>query len=136
MQTFFRASDPRPSTRALRGRSRASGAVTIVKLKRGETLSVSDGEATTLRIDRGQVWVTEEGNFVDHVLCAGQRYTFDRPGVALVSAQLDSRVTLYAPAIGTAAARITVAREVLYERSVWQTIVALLLPSHLWRPVF
>ena len=74
--------------------------MTTAVMARGDRLSVTDGEATTIRIDRGCVWITEEGSVVDHVLEAGQRYTFDRPGVALVAAQNEVRVTLLAPRVG------------------------------------
>ena len=66
-------------------------------LARGESLAVVDGEASTIRIDRGEVWLTEHGSFIDHILVAGQSYTFDRPGRAIVAAQAESRVTVLAP---------------------------------------
>ena len=114
-------------------RSRGFGAVTVAPLAPGETLSVLNGEATTIRIDRGEVWITEEGSFVDHILRAGHRYTFDRPGLAIVAAQVASRVTLYAPRMGARAARIATNHRVLYERGTWRTILALLLPSSMLR---
>ena len=114
-------------------RSRGFGAVTVAPLAPGETLSVLNGEATTIRIDRGEVWITEEGSFVDHILRAGHRYTFDRPGLAIVAAQVAARVTLYAPRMGARAARIATNHRVLYERGTWRTILALLLPSSMLR---
>ena len=53
--------------------------MTAASLAPGESLTVVDGEASTIRIDRGEVWLTEHGSFIDHLLVAGQAYTFDRP---------------------------------------------------------
>ena len=111
------------------GRSRGFGAVTVARLAPGETLSVLDGEATTIRIDHGEVWITEDGSFIDHILSAGQLYTFDRPGLALVAAQAASRVTVYAPRLGARPGRIATTHRVLYERPTWRTIVATVWPA-------
>ena len=94
----------------------------------GEALLVTDGEATTLHIDRGCVWVTEEGSFVDHVLVAGQRYTLDRPGIAIVTAHGDARVTLSARRLGARPSRVVAAGRTLYARPIWLSIVTMLLP--------
>lgn len=94
----------------------------------GHSLIVTDGKATTIRIERGCVWITEEKSFIDHVLVAGQRYTFDRPGVAIATAREDARVPLVAPRIGAWPARVALAGKVLYVRPVWQTIVEMVLP--------
>lgn len=94
------------------------------RIARGETLSVTDGEGTTIHINDGCVWITEHGSFIDHILEKGQRYTFDRPGLAVVTAQTNARVTLLAPRFGAWPARIATARETLYVRSLWQSIVA------------
>jgi hypothetical protein len=95
----------------------------------GESLVVIDGEATTMRIDRGCIWITEEKSFIDHVLVAGQRYTFDRPGVAIVTAHEDARDTLVAPRIGARPARVALGGKAFYLRPMWQTLVGMLLPS-------
>ena len=116
-------------TKTKEARSRGFGAVTVAPLATGETLSILDGVATRIRIDSGEVWITEEGSFIDHILRAGQRYTFDRPGLAIVAARAASRVTLYAPRMGARARRIATARRVLYQRSTWRTILAML-----WSP--
>jgi hypothetical protein len=109
-------------------RTRGAGAVTVAPIARGELLAITDGEATTIRIDRGEVWISEEGSYIDHVLCAGQAYTVESSGVALVAAQKDSRVTLFAPRVGPPPARIAVAGQTVYARSLWRSVVALLFP--------
>jgi Protein of unknown function (DUF2917) len=99
------------------------------EMPEGDSLVVTNGQGTTIRIDRGCVWITEEKSFIDHVLVAGQHYTFDRPGVAIATAREDARVTLDAPRIGRWPARVALAGKALYVRPVWQTIVGILLPT-------
>ena len=60
-----------------------------------EVFAIEDGVGTTIRIDSGEVRVTEDGSFIDHILCGGQEYTIDRPGRAIVAAQMESRFSLY-----------------------------------------
>jgi len=107
--------------------------VTTAVMTAGDMLTVTDGEATTIRIDRGCVWITEEESVIDHVLEAGQRYTFDRPGVAIVAAQGDVRVTLLAPRIGPRPARIACGESTLYFRPVWWGVIASIWPPFMRR---
>ena len=93
----------------------------------GASLVVKDGELTTLRVLHGCVWVTEECSFIDHILVAGQRYTFDRPGVAIVTAHEDARVALAAPATACPA-HVSLAKRTLFERPAWQSIARFLIP--------
>jgi hypothetical protein len=102
--------------------------ITRASLARGASLSVTDGEGVTIRIHRGCVWVTEEESFIDHVLVGGQRYTFDRPGVAIVTAHEDACMTLSAPRFGAAPARVAVAGRTVYQRPLWQALVGAFLP--------
>ena len=104
-------------------------------LAAGESLAVVDGVASTIRIDRGEVWLTEHGSFIDHILVAGQSYTFDRPGKAIVAAQAESRVTVLAPDEGPPPARIATARRTLYARPLRWLLPALLWPASCRRPV-
>lgn len=104
-------------------------------LAAGEMLAISDGVATTLRIESGEVWLTEEGSFVDHILCAGRQYTFDRSGRAIVAAQTASRVSLYSPGMGVPPRSVErcnpghATGQLLYARSRWLNAIALLIPS-------
>ena len=65
-----------------------------------EWLAITDGVATTIQIYSGEVWMTEDGSFIDHILTAGHRYTFDRFGRAIVVARRESSIDLYSPRIG------------------------------------
>ena len=107
--------------------------MTTAVMGRGDTVSVTDGEATTIRIDRGCVWITEEGSIIDHILEGGQRYTFDRPGVALISAQNDVRVTFLAPRVGPRPARIACGKATLYFRPLWWDVIAAMWPASMRR---
>jgi hypothetical protein len=109
--------------------------MTAASLARGESLTVLDGEASTIRIDRGEVWLTEHGSFIDHVLVAGQAYTFDRPGKAIVTAQADSHVTVFAPQEGPPPVRITTSLRTLYTRPRWWMVAALAWPARRRRPI-
>ena len=100
----------------------------------GESLAVVDGIASTIRIDRGEVWLTEHGSFIDHILVAGQSYTFDRPGKAIVAAQSQTQVTVLAPHDGPPPARIATARRTLYARPLRWMLPALLWPASCRRP--
>ncbi len=109
--------------------------MTAASLSPGESLTVVDGEASTIRIDRGEVWLTEHASFIDHVLVAGQAYTFDRPGKAIVSAQIDSHVTVFAPHEGPPPVRIATSLRTLYARPLWWALAALAWPACRRRPM-
>ena len=108
--------------------------MTAASLARGESLTVLDGEASTIRIDRGEVWLTEHGSFIDHILVAGQSYVFDRPGTAIVAAQAESQVTVLAPQEGPPAACIATSRRMLYCRPRRWMLPAVLWPASWRRP--
>jgi len=109
--------------------------VTAASLACGESLTVVDGEASTIRIDRGEVWLTEHGSFIDHILVGGQSYIFDRPGVAIVTAQVDSQVTVFAPHKGPPPVRIATSLRTLYTRPRRRMLAALLWPAWRRKPV-
>lgn len=101
-----------------------------------ELLAISDGVGTTVRIDLGEVWITEEGSFVDHILCAGQQYAIDRPGRAIVTARTVSRIALCSPVFGVPPKNVELCNrrlgtdEILYARSPLLNVAASLIP--LW----
>src|SRR5215467_12485625 len=57
-----------------------------VHLNTGELLDINDGEGFTVRCLEGSVWITQSNDPRDIVLKAGQSFTLDKPGLALVCA--------------------------------------------------
>lgn len=56
------------------------------RLEFNATLRVEDGVGKGLAVFDGMVWITQEGDPVDHVVGAGGHFRFDRPGLAVVQA--------------------------------------------------
>ena len=51
-----------------------------------EVIRFEDAAGTRLRVVRGSVWITQNGDRKDHYLPATRTFTLDRPGLALVQA--------------------------------------------------
>ena len=60
---------------------------TRLSLAAGELVNLDDARGTTLRVRRGQVWVTQDGDLADHVLDAGTAWAIERNGRTIVQAQ-------------------------------------------------
>ena len=60
---------------------------TIIELPQRETLTLPDMRGTTLRITRGTVWITQEGDLNDIVLRAGDTWVVERNGLTILEAQ-------------------------------------------------
>lgn len=54
------------------------------RLVRGHSLKVRDAAGCTVMCCAGTVWITQENDARDIFLAAGQSFTFDRPGLALI----------------------------------------------------
>ena len=109
-------------------------------LQRGAWLALEDGVATVIQVKQGDVWISEEGSFIDHILVAGQHYAIDRPGVAIVSMQSQAHVAMHLPIGGMPPRRIDLHAagdgkgHRLYQRRVIDSVVAFLLAAFPWRP--
>src|SRR5215831_14225525 len=57
-----------------------------VRLNTGELLDINDGQGFTIECLEGAVWVTQSNDPRDIVLTAGESFTLDKPGLALVCA--------------------------------------------------
>jgi hypothetical protein len=57
-----------------------------VRLNTGELLDINDGEGLTVQCLEGAVWITQANDPRDIVLTAGQSFTLDKAGLALVCA--------------------------------------------------
>ena len=57
-----------------------------VRLNTGELLDINDGEGFAVECLEGAVWITQSNDPRDIVLTAGQSFTLDKAGLALVCA--------------------------------------------------
>lgn len=57
------------------------------RLAPGQSLRVCDAVGSTVMCCAGTVWITQEGDLRDIFLTAGQSFTFDRSGLALIRAE-------------------------------------------------
>jgi len=63
-----------------------------VQLARSGHVQVIDGRGSSMQCLAGSVWVTQEGDPRDIVLAAGDSFTLDRDGVAIVYATSDAAI--------------------------------------------
>ncbi len=63
-------------------------------LIRGQVRRVGGGIGRRVECLSGSLWVTQDGDLRDIVIDAGSGFSFDRPGLALLSALADSRYVL------------------------------------------
>ena len=61
--------------------------ICVQRLRRGQSLKMRDAAGCTVMCCAGTVWITQENDARDIFLTAGQRFTFDRPGLALIRAE-------------------------------------------------
>lgn len=65
-----------------------------LQLARSGHVQVIDGRGTSMHCLSGSVWVTQDGDPRDIVLAAGDSFTLDRDGVAIVYATDDAALAL------------------------------------------
>ena len=75
-----------------------------ISLQANELLNLDDARGTTIRVARGQVWITQYGDLADHVLDAGDSWAIERNGRTVLQAQHATIVAV----VGEAASRIVV----------------------------
>jgi hypothetical protein len=63
------------------------GYTKVWDLAAGEIVRLDGAHGTTLRVTRGTLWITLEGDTRDIVLEAGDVFTIDRAGLTIVEAQ-------------------------------------------------
>lgn len=63
-----------------------------VQLPRSRHMQVIDGRGSAMHCLAGSVWVTQDGDPRDIVLTAGDSFTLDRDGVAIVYATSDAAI--------------------------------------------
>lgn len=68
----------------------------LMQLDEGQLVKIRHGIKRTIRCCSGTVWITQEAELRDRVLKAGESFTLDRPGLALVSAFTDALIAVIA----------------------------------------
>jgi hypothetical protein len=63
---------------------------TIIELDAREVVTLPDVRSATLRVTRGTLWITQEGDPQDVVLRAGDSWGVERIGLTVVEAQNDA----------------------------------------------
>jgi hypothetical protein len=61
-------------------------ALTATGLTRGSVMRIENPRGKQVHVERGALWITQEGDTNDVVIESGQTFRFDRDGLALVSA--------------------------------------------------
>ena len=73
-----------------------------LRLATGQLAKLDDARGTVVRVSRGRVWLTQHGDFADHVLDTGDAWAVERDGRTVVAAQADSLVDLSGPGAANA----------------------------------
>jgi hypothetical protein len=58
----------------------------LLRLAAEEMLSVESPVGRCVMVFQGKVWITQEGDLGDYLVSAGESFTFDRRGLALIEA--------------------------------------------------
>jgi hypothetical protein len=64
----------------------------ILPMPCGSALRLNNAKDTTLKVQVGLVWITEEGVDEDHFLRIGEHYAVRGDGLVIVSAESDARI--------------------------------------------
>jgi hypothetical protein len=72
-------------------------------LKRNQVVTVRGGLGHSIVCDSGTVWVTQDGDLRDIILRAGEAFTLDRNGPALVQAFEQGAISITRPVVQTRA---------------------------------
>jgi hypothetical protein len=72
-----------------------------IDLHDGESMHLADARGSVLRVNRGQLWITQHHDTRDIVLVPGESWTVERNGLTLVTALRDSSLALAGQAADT-----------------------------------
>lgn len=67
----------------------------LMHLSQGAFMPVADGAGKCIAVFHGLVWITQEADPRDTFVRAGESFTFDRPGLAIVQALEPTRLVLF-----------------------------------------
>ena len=68
-----------------------------VDLDDGDAMHLMDARGTTLRVNRGQLWITQDRDLRDIVLAPGDVWTVERNGLTIATAQRATSLALVGP---------------------------------------
>jgi hypothetical protein len=68
-----------------------------IDLDEGTAMHLDDARGTTVRVNRGQLWITQHHDLRDIVLMPGDTWVVERNGLTIAAAQRDSSVALVGP---------------------------------------
>jgi len=89
----------------------------------GDSINLDDARGTTVRVGRGQLWITQYGDPVDHPTRRSSDWAVERNGRTVVQAQQDTLVHLTGP--GASRPYSTIARNrTLLRIAAWLRRVA------------
>jgi hypothetical protein len=97
---------------------------TVVSLDSREAITLPDIRGATLRVTRGTLWLTQEGNPIDIVLRTGDNFAVESSGVTVVEALNDALFCI----IGRQADALRVPVHATRKSSLWSALAGLLLP--------
>jgi hypothetical protein len=66
----------------------------ILPMPSGSALRLNNAQHTTLKVQCGLVWITEEGVDEDHFLRLGESYAVRGNGLVIIGAESDARVSM------------------------------------------
>jgi len=65
-----------------------------VQLEPRELIGIDNASGAVVRVESGQLWITQADDSRDYVVDAGQALRLDRDGLALLTAILPSKLTI------------------------------------------
>lgn len=65
-----------------------------VRLKPRELVGIENASGAVVRVETGQLWITQADDTRDYVVDAGHAMRLDRDGLALITAILPSKLTV------------------------------------------
>jgi hypothetical protein len=69
-----------------------------ISIRRGDLVCIRDGAGVLVAVERGTAWLTQGGDRRDVVLEAGGSFRLDRTGVAVVSTDASTELSIIAAA--------------------------------------
>jgi hypothetical protein len=77
----------------------------LLTLAHGDVVELPDAAGTTLRVTRGELWITQERDVRDVLLASGDAWTVERNGLTVAQARGGTSVLLAGGFPGNAAVR-------------------------------